>query len=291
MNVRPHKSEMSSRKLDALGQDIWDKGFTTGTLNILRSLAKEIYYGTTLFERFPQAQLPGLSLGSEILCSAAIICRGCPGTESETREIYRTSDLIGDGRVQETLVEQWAKIVGCWFDNARLYLSSVSQAYDVGTESTVFFDVQHRLVRKFITLKHYNVLRLAIDRIVIHNSLFPNTFLKVIGFGRDENNSFGILVEQPYAEGVPVSEAERASFMHNLGFVDAGEDYGMHLNFKTDSLYVGDLNDYNLVKGISGIHVFDCDCRLNVPSLGCGGTWIIPAPSIDFQHQVGSNGD
>ena len=277
-----HIAIESSRKLDALNQMVWDEGFTTETLTQIAVIAKEVYNGTTLFERIPQAQQPGLSRGSEILCASAIICRGCPSTESETREIYRTEDLIGDGRIQETLVEKWARIVGCWFDDARLYLSSISQAYDIGTESTVFFDVPHRLVRKFITLKHYNVLRLALDRIILHNAVFPDAYMRVIGFGRDEEGSFGVLIEQPYIEGVAVSEEERAVFMHSMGFDDADADFGMHLNYKTENLYIGDLNEFNVLKGENGIHVFDCDCRLNVPTLGFGGKWSIPAPALIF---------
>ena len=274
----------SSKKLDSLNQMIWDKGFTTETLSLLVNLTKEVYDGTTLFERIPQAQQPGLSRGSALLCAAAIVCRGCPGTESEAREIYCTDDLVGEGRIQETLIEEWARITGCWFDDARLYLSSLSHAYDFGTESTVFFDVDQRLVRKFITLKHYNVLRLALDRIIIHNAIFRDDYMKVVGFGRDEETRFGVLIEQPYVEGVAVPETERMDFMHKLGFEDAGEDFGMHLNYRTDNLYIGDLNEYNLLKGESGIHVFDCDCRLNVPTLGCKGKWQIPTPKIDFSN-------
>lgn len=283
MNKREHIAEVSFRKLNSLNQKIWDNGFTTETLSDLTAIAKEVYNGTTLLERIPQKQQSGLSRGSALLCAAAIICRGCPGTESENREIYRTSDLVGDGRIQETLVESWARIVGCWFDDARLYLSSISQAYDMGTESTVFFDVPSRLVRKFITLKHYNVLRLALDRIIIHNAIFSNAYMKVSGFGRDEEGAFGILIEQPFIEGTIVSEEERSAFMHGIGFEDAGEDYGMKLNYKTDNLYIGDINEFNLLKHENGaIFVFDCDCRLNVPSLGCGGKWIIQAPEISF---------
>lgn len=94
---------------------IWDHGFTTTSLKELSEITKEVYDGTTIFERIPQAQLSGLSRGSKNLCAAAIICRGSPGTESETREIYGTDDLIGDGRIQETIIETWAKIVGCAF--------------------------------------------------------------------------------------------------------------------------------------------------------------------------------
>lgn len=272
----------SSRKLDTLNQKIWDLGFTTETLRELNQVAKEIYDGTTVFERIPQAQQPGLSRGSTLLCAAAVICRGCPETESEKREIYRTDDLVGEGRIQETLIEEWARIVGCWYDDARLFLSSISQVFDFGTESTVFFDVPHRLVRKFITLKHYNVLRTGLDRIIVHNALFPNSYLKVLGFGKDEEGIFGTLVEQPYVEGCVVSEQERVEFMHNMGFEDAGEDYGMRLNYKTDNLYVGDLNEFNLLKHPNGsIHVLDADCRLNVPTLGCEGKWIIPKTGVD----------
>ena len=107
--------------------------------------------------------------------------------------------------------------------------------------------------------------------------------MRVIGFGRNAENQFGVLIEQPYIEGSVVSARERVEFMTNLGFVPAGEDYGMHLNYKNDTLYLGDLNEFNLLKHANGaIFVFDCDCRLNVPTLGCGGKWSIPVPIIKY---------
>ena len=72
--------------------------------------------------------------------------------------------------------------------------------------------------------------------------------------------------------------------MYALGSRDAGEDFGMHLNYCTDSLYIGDLNDYNVIKGDVGIYVIDADCRLNIPTMGCGGTYIIPHPQLDFSR-------
>ena len=134
------------------------------------------------------------------------------------------------------------------------------------------------------SLKHYNILRLALDRIIIHNAVFPDSALKVIGFGRNERAEFVVLVEQPYIKGVGVTPEERKCFMHNLGFEDAGEDYGMCLNYKTSTLYIGDLNEYNIIKGEEGIHVIDADCRLNTPTLGCGGNYRIPSPHVDFSR-------
>lgn len=52
--------------------------------------------GSALFERIPQAQQLGPSKGSSVLTAAAIICRGCPPTESDVRQIYDTDDLVGD---------------------------------------------------------------------------------------------------------------------------------------------------------------------------------------------------
>ena len=180
----------STRKLDELNQAIWDSGFTTQTLTALTILAQEVNHGATLFERIPQAQQPGLSKGSSILTSAGLICRGCPGTESEVREIYHTDDLIGEGRIQERLVEVWARITGCWYESPDLYLSSLSDIKDYGTESVVYFDVDNLVVRKLISLKHYNVLRLALDRIIIHNAVFTDSAMKVLGFGRNEDGQF-----------------------------------------------------------------------------------------------------
>ena len=114
--------------------------------------------------------------------------------------------------------------------------------------------------------------------------MFPNTFLKVVGYGRNQNREFVVIVEQHYCEGRKASEQERVSFMHALGFDDAGADYGMHLNYRTNELYVGDLNEYNVILGDVGIYVIDADCRLNTPTMGCGGSYLIPQPNLDFSR-------
>jgi len=275
---------LSGKRLDDLNQKIWESGFDSIILSELDTVAKEINDGRTIFERIPQEQLSGLSARYGVLCQAAIICRGCPQTESESREIYRTDDLVGDGRIQELLIERWARLKGLWYEDPEAYLSRISQVRDDGTESEVFIDVNSATVRKLISLKHYNVVRLALDRLIIHNAVFHESPLVVTGFGRNSQNNFVVMVEQPYIRGRGVTEKERLDFMTGLGFEEAGEDYGMHLNYKTSNIYIGDLNEFNVLKGESGIQVIDADCRLNVPSLGCGGEYEIPHPG--FQPQL-----
>ena len=271
-------------RLNDINQRIWERGFEVSVLRDLNVLAKDIKNGAAVFERIPYAQQSGLSKGSEVLCAASIICRGCPRTESEARQIYDTDDLVGEAQIQEYLVETWAGLSGVWIDCPEEYLDNLCYLQDNGSESVVYFDPDNHIVYKLISLKHYNVLRLALDRIIIHNALFPETALNVIGFSRDCNGNFVTVVTQPYVVGDIITESERISFMHDLGFDDAGMDYGMHLNYMTESLYVGDLNEFNVIKGESGLNVIDADCRLNVPSLECGGSYRIPYPEIDFSQ-------
>ena len=91
-------------RLNDINQRVWEQGFTANNLRDLETLSEDIKNGAAVFERIPYAQQSGLSKGSEVLCAASIICRGCPRTESETRQIYDTDDLFGEGRIQEYLV-------------------------------------------------------------------------------------------------------------------------------------------------------------------------------------------
>ena len=274
-------------RLNDINQRIWEHGFSTSNINDLSKIAEDIKNGAAVFERIPQAQQSGLSKGSEILCAASVICRGCPRTESETRQVFDTDDLIGEGRIQEHLVETWARLSGKWIEHPEAYLDNLCHLQDNGTESVVYFNIEDRIVYKLISLKHYNVLRLALDRIIIHNAIFPETCLTVIGFARDIRGNFVVVVKQPYVVGIPITQDERMKFMHDLGFEDAGMDYGMQLNYKTPELYIGDLNEYNALKGEYGLHVIDADCRLNIPEIECGGIYTYKHPQIDFSNPHG----
>ena len=230
-------------------------------------VAQEIYNGTTVLERIPQRVRQGLAAGSLALCAAEALCNGCPQTESESRPLYDTDDLKGEGLIQEQLVEEWARRNGRWIEEPENYLASISELTDAGTESVVYFSPSEGVVYKTMTLKYYNVLRPALDRIVIHNALFPDTAMTVLGFGRLENCSFTTVIRQPYVVGTKPSEEQRAAHMHSLGFKDAGMDYGMHLNYVCDDLYVGDVNEYNAILTPEGVSVIDADCRILRPGL------------------------
>jgi hypothetical protein len=133
-------------RLNDINQRIWNDGFTDKNLVDLDIIAEDLKNGTAVFERIPYAQQSGLSKGSKVLCTASVICRGCPCTESETRQIFDTSDLEGEGRIQEHLVEIWARLSGRWIENPEEYLGNLCHLQDYGTESVVYFDVNTRMV-------------------------------------------------------------------------------------------------------------------------------------------------
>lgn len=75
-----------------------------------------------------------------------------------------------------------------------------------------------RLCREIIGLDYFVQPVFALDRISLHNAFFPETRLKVIGFGKTKDNNFQILVEQPFIIGVGAKETEITGFVEQLGF-------------------------------------------------------------------------
>ena len=110
---------------------------------------------------------------------------------------------------------------------------------------------------------------LALDRISLHNAYFPETRLTVLGFGRNTDNEFKIVVEQPFIKGERISEENINDFMRNMGF----QLYNArNWTYATPEIYLSDMHDENVICSPSGtIFVIDCDIRINTPELRCGG--------------------
>ena len=123
---------------------------------------------------------------------------------------------------------------------------------------------------KSIGLDYFIQPILALDRISLHNTYFPETRLKVLGFGRDDNHDFKIIVEQPFIEGIPVSDEEIARFAKSMGFKLMNP---RNWTFATPDIYLSDLHDENVIRSKTSdtLFVVDCDIRINTPELLQGG--------------------
>lgn len=135
-----------------------------------------------------------------------------------------------------------------------------------GGEATVY-DHGATLV-KSIGLDYFVQPILALDRITLHNTYFPETTLYVLGFGRADGE-FKIIVEQPFIKGTHVSDSEISTFAQNLGFKQINPK---NWTYATAEIYLSDLHDENVIRSEEGnIFVVDCDIRINTPELRCGG--------------------
>ena len=165
-------------------------------------------------------------------------------------------------------IEQWARKVGCWTECIEEALPRMlGEQIAEGGEANVY-DHGATLV-KAIGLDYFIQPILALDRISLHNTYFPETTLKVLGFGRTTGGDFKIVVEQPFIEGTHMTDEEIALFAKNIGFKLINPK---NWTFATPEIYLSDLHDENVIKSKEGnIFVVDCDIRINTPNLRCGG--------------------
>ena len=262
------KSEFDGIFLHRLNQALEDENFALNRLGSNR------------------AALRGLQKGSRLHVAASIIAQrgGCTVTETSL-----SSDCLGvQSLIQELLIESWAKHNGCWVNSTGSYLrNKYGEKIGSGSESVVFLDGA-TVVKEWKTYK-YESVQLALDRITIHNTIFPETFLKVEGFGRTESGDFSVLVRQPFIliNGGLVSDEEVVDYMQSIGFEET-QGYGgcnsrIHSEYVNRDFYIADLHKENIVRfdhpsGGFYFFVIDCMAYFNTPGLGLDGSFLLGEP-------------
>lgn len=94
--------------------------------------------------------------------------------------------------------------------------------------------------------------------------------MTVVGYGRDSDGNFKVIVEQPFIDGLPVSDDEIADYMRQMGFELKNP---RNWTYATPDIYLSDMHDENVIRSATGtIFVVDCDIRINTPELRNGGT-------------------
>ena len=131
-----------------------------------------------------------------------------------------------------------------------------------GSESDIYVDEESQRVFKRNTLSIHGGDTVAyLNRLLIHNLLFPTTAYKLEGFvSRDTANpdltevyqSVNVVVSQPYIKGVEVTQAEIANHIASLGIIPRFDStLGNDIN-------LSDLRPDNAIKDADGnIHIID----------------------------------
>jgi len=248
---------------------IIDNGFSPEGLRQLDYYAELLIKGQLVYQRFSPFEQHGCTEGGSTHVIASLLAAAEVGTNPTTESVFSFQEESQCGARQAACIEHWAKVVGLWTDQVEETLShSLGEQIAEGGEAKVF-DHGSTLI-KSIGLDYFVQPILALDRITLHNAYFPETRLKVLGFGRDKRDEFKIIVEQPFIEGEPVSDEEIASFMEQMGFQLRNP---RNWTYVSPDIYLSDMHDENVIRSVMGtLFVIDCDIRINTPALRQGGT-------------------
>ena len=249
-------------------QHIIDEDFSSEGLVILEHYAEQFIERKLVYKRFSSCEQHGCTAGGVTNVIATILAGANVGTNTTHSFSIDFKRECQFAKTQEQIIEHWARKTNCWIDNSDLVLTQrLGEQIAEGGEAHVY-QQGHNLI-KSIGLDYYIQPILALDRIALHNAYFPETNLSVIGFGRDSNDNFQIIVEQNFIQGEKMTNEEIFDFAVSMGFRCINPK---NWTYATSEIYLSDLHDENVIRSKEGnIFVVDCDIRINTPELRCAG--------------------
>ena len=224
------------------------EGFTDIALQEINGYIKDIQNGTEDFPRFNLSEHAGLCKGGAPLIGASIVA--CYATASLTAGRNAEGSEGGPANweidaKQEQLIEQWAKATNLWEDNSEQFLiAEFGPMIAQGAEAKVYYKEGNTSVVKERT-SIYSTWQKALDAIVLHNVLFPESEMSVIGFTRDSDNLMRIVLTQPYINCMRLATKEEIDDMVAAkGFRDNWNGQGV--NYISDRLVLEDMHPANV---------------------------------------------
>jgi exodeoxyribonuclease-5 len=236
---------------------IKDKQFNAD-YNVINN--KEQQYGEDKWQK-------GLLAGGQILRDALREGLGAKQSryEGNGREASQSSnvrkELYEESSKQQEALINWAKAHNYLIVEPTDYFNEVFGDSNLhGTESVVWKDSANNRVIKSIVLNHYATPQKLLERILVHNTSFPSTAIKLEGIGTSPNG-ISIIVSQPFIDDsgtIPTYEeiekymTETLGFQHNKGTSPNAE-------YTKDGYLISDVRPENVIKQSDGsLAVIDC---------------------------------
>ena len=240
---------MNENPLIAIFDSIREGGFSAHTLQLIDNYTNDILYGRTNLDRFNQSEHAGLCSGGAPLIGAYIVCCYArasfePGRFSSECQEAKPSNWEIDAK-QEEVLQQWAEAKQLWFPHSEQLLTAhYGPKIAQQAEAKVYYRAGDTSVIKERT-SIYATLGKALEAIILHNSLFPETRMKVIGFTRDSDGLFRIILTQQFIACKRLAtKAEIDEMAATKGFRDNKEGEGV--NYIGDRLYLEDMHPANV---------------------------------------------
>lgn len=234
--------------LDFIHASIRNNGFSEHTLRLIDDYINDILNGKTDLTQFNQAEHAGLCCAGEMLIGAYIVCNYARTSLEASADVATGQRSLANWEVdeaQEKMVQQWAESKHIWFAHAEQdieseYGSMIAQ----GAEAKVFYKAGDTSVIKIRT-SIYATLGRALESIVLHNMLFPETPMHVIGFTRDTDGLFRSICTQPYIGCKRLAtKREIDDMVSQKGFKDNCDGQGV--NYIGERLHLEDMHPANV---------------------------------------------
>lgn len=218
-------------------------------LELIDNYTNDILYGTASFSRFNYEEHAGLCTAGPVLIGASIIA------DYARRSIEASGHVAGSqgsfasnlqvDALQEKLIEQWAKAAQLWVDDSDvILLQNYGPMIAQGAEAKVYYrSGDTSVVKERASI--YSTMQKALDAIVLHNYLFPETVMNVIGFTRDSDSLFRIILTQPYVRCLRLATKQEIDGMvAEKGFRDNW--FGQGVNYVSDRIVLEDMHPANV---------------------------------------------
>ena len=224
------------------------EGFSDIALQEINNYVKDIQNGTEDFFRFNLSEHAGLCKGGSPLIGASIVA--CYATASITAggnaESCQGSPTNWEiDERQEQLIEKWAKAANLWEENSEQFIvEEFGPMIAQGAEAKVYYkDGDPSVIKERCSI--YSTTQKALDAIVLHNYLFPETAMKVIGFTRDSDGLLRIVLTQPYVNCKRLATKEEiGNMVAAKGFRDNWNGQGV--NYISERLALEDMHPANV---------------------------------------------
>lgn len=248
--------------LGAIFDAIAYNGFSKETIDLIDIYTKHILNGKTNFNQFNQQEHAGLCCAGEVLIGAYIVCCYAQASLRAGANVGGSQTSISNWEIdeaQENLVQQWAEAKHIWFSNADSEIQSeYGPMIAQGAEAKVYYREGDTSVIK-MRASIYATLGRAIESIVLHNALFPETAMKLIGFTRDSDGLLRSISTQPYIRCKRLATKYEIDHMVALKGFQNNQD-GQGVNYIGERLHLEDMHPANVfIDAISDVPVcIDC---------------------------------
>ena len=208
----------------------------------------EIQNGTRDLLPFNQPEHAGVCSAGPLLIGALIVCNNARESLSASCNASGSQGTPSSWKIdeaQERQVQEWAEAKGVWVDRAEdMLMAKYGPIIAQGAEAKVYYKTGDTHVIKLRT-SIYATLERALEAIALHNYLFPQSIMRVIGFTRDIDGLFRIILTQPYIECKRLATKEEIdSIVLSKGFIDNQDGSGV--NYISPRLHLEDMHPANI---------------------------------------------